>query len=141
MTGIIRDPRTGDDYEFNSRGTWVIDWLGSFILLPSSQAVYNWPQSPTGWWPAFNLDRGGGPARIKIRQGRAVCHGGGNLSFIQYYGVTLEDDNIYKKTSSIGGGGGGGGENCWTEHAIIEIDYGDGTGWHELWRGYVTVCE
>ncbi len=36
------------------------------------------------------------------------------------------------------GGGGSGCENVWL---IVEINYGDGTGWHELWSGYVLVCD
>jgi len=40
-----------------------------------------------------------------------------------------------------GSGGGGGNGNCHTEYIVVEINYGDGTGWHTLWEGYATVCE
>lgn len=39
------------------------------------------------------------------------------------------------------GGGGGWPETCPKVWIIVEINYGDGTGWHELWSGYVDDCD
>lgn len=63
VTGIVRDPKTQDDYEFHSHGTWIIDWVSSLPYLLSGQAVYSWPQ---GAWQAFNLDRGVAQSRSRF---------------------------------------------------------------------------
>ena len=140
-TGRVTNPQTGDLYQFSSNGHWVLDLGQSWILLPSSQAVYLWPQSPTGWWPGFNISNGSTAARIKVASARAVCHGGGSVSFIRFYGVQVLDDNL-RQTSDGGGGGDGGGTppGCEWQYIVVEIDHGDGT-WHELWSGMALVCE
>lgn len=47
----------------------------------------------------------------------------------------------WTRKSSFGGGGGGGGPDpCYQEYIYLEVDYGDGTGWHVVWEGYATVC-
>ncbi len=75
-TGITRNPRTGDDYEFQSSGRWDIMWVSALPYLLSSQAIYRWPRGPgDDSWSAFNLDKGGGRAKIWIDRARAVCTG------------------------------------------------------------------
>src|SRR5690606_13494318 len=133
----VRDPNTGYDYEFNSSGTWTINWVKSLVYLLSGQAVYNWP---AGSWPAFNLDRPTGIASVTVESARAVCAGPGSLHFIVFYGVKVTDSGLSMAMNG-GSGGGGGNGNCHTEYNVVEINYGDGTGWHTLWEGYATVCE
>ena len=143
-TGITRDPHTGYFYSFASSGTWTIDWVASAVYLSSGQAIYNWPQGGgDGSWPAVNQTLGQSGAKIWIRQARGVCLAVNSVSFIQFYGVRVEDPNLRREDESPGGGGGGGGgggDDCTSEWIIVEVDYGDGTGWHTLWQGYATVC-
>ncbi|MEX2152799.1 MAG: hypothetical protein WD825_05620 [Gemmatimonadaceae bacterium] len=140
-TGFVRDPNTRFMYRFSSIGRWNINWLASLIYLPSSQAIYSWPQSPTGWWDAVNVDRGNSPAKIRIKEARGYC-ATTNVHFFTYYGVEVKDDQLRTQSSGSGGGGGSGdGLNCHQEYVFIEINYGDGTGWHVWWEGYASVCE
>lgn len=142
-TALTRDPSTGYDYEFHSFGTWTIRWLSSLPYLGSSQAIYSWPQN-AGGWPAINLDRESGIATIWVDSGRAVCHGGGNVTFIRLYGVRVEDSGLTQTSSGGGGGGtwsGPGGSTCHKEYAIVEVSYDGGATWHTLWEGFATVCE
>jgi hypothetical protein len=46
-----------------------------------------------------------------------------------------------RRNASTGGGSGGGTYECHEEYVIVEINYGDGTGWHVLWEGNAMVCE
>jgi hypothetical protein len=151
LTGFLpsawaRDPNTGYQYTFPSSGTWIINWVKSLPYLSSGQAIYSWPQGGgDGSWPAYNQSLGAGGAKIWVREGRAVClTPPGNVIFVMAYGVRVEDPNVRRPGSGGGGGGGsedtGGGSDCTQEYVYLEVDYGDGTGWHTLWEGYARVC-
>lgn len=141
VTGVVKHPKTRDDYEFNSRGSWSIDWGASLVYLLSGQAVYNWPQAGGGWWPAFNLNRMTGVAQIRIAQGRGVCRANG-VDFIQFYGVEIKDPDVDFTAFTSGGAGdaAGGAASCTQEYIYIEYNNDDGTGWHLWWEGWATVC-
>ena len=42
--------------------------------------------------------------------------------------------------SSSSGGGGGSTPGCQEEYIYMDINYWDGTGWHEIWEGWALVC-
>ncbi len=109
-------------------------WWG--IIYGELADPYGRYQWPGGFWPAID----GSGREAKIGTADAVCRvfarPGGftiNVSFFRYNEVEIR----YPPTpgGGEGGGGGGGGGGCVDEWIIIEIDYGDGTGWHTWWEG------
>ncbi len=50
------------------------------------------------------------------------------------------DDQPYSPPTGGGSSGGGSSSGCYQDWIIVEINYNDGTGWHELWSGWATVC-
>jgi hypothetical protein len=151
ITGLVqaqaRDPHSGHWYSFPSTGTWTIDWVASIPYLSSSQAIYNWPQGGgDGSWPAYNLSLQAGGAKIWVTKARGFCPAPNSVQFFLFYGVRVEDPNIRRPGDGGGAGGtptGGGGtdpSDCRDEWIIIEINYGDGTGWHTWWEGWARVC-
>ncbi len=136
---------SGETYSGYSSGTWNLDLWASGLYYLAGQGVYNWPAGPyEGFWDARNVFTLA-QAYVFISQGRGACYlrpvrpgvYQKGIRFFQFYGVQVKDQQI--RSSSSGGGGGTGG-SCSFEFVIVEIDYGDGTGWHELWRGYAKVC-
>lgn len=126
-----------------SSGWWGI----IFGEMSDPYGRYNWPSNLAHpelqyMWPALDQSR----RRAQIMNADARCvllppRPGTQeyrlqVTFYKYNGVRL----WYPTRNTGGGGSGGGGWSCTQQFAILEINYGDGTGWHELWRGYVTVC-
>jgi hypothetical protein len=144
----LHPPVTSNSYQFNASGLLTMDLIQSAPLLFSSQAIYNFPRGyqAGGYWSGYNITRSQ-YAEIFVAKVRSTCElvqmpngqvfVGGRL--IQYYGVLVREA---QQEPAGGGGGGGGGpdDNCSYEFITIEINYGDGTGWHELWSGWAWVC-
>ncbi len=129
--------RDGKRFEILTTGTWQI----RHVLGPST-ASYYWPP---GRWPATD---GSGYA-ASITAADAACNfyldrarrtAGISLDFYKFYGVEVFIPG--GPAGGDGGGGSGGGSvACHEEHIVIEINYGDGTGWHVWWEGVAWICE
>lgn len=92
---------------------------------------------PDAWFPVNNNPR----LKARASYGDAQCvyvraSNSWLLHFEKVYGVRTEQTY----DADVSSGGGGGTRMCRRETIVMEIDYGDGTGWHEIWRGEVTVC-
>jgi hypothetical protein len=70
------------------------------------------------------------------------CNGGSSFGDDVSSAEDCSDDGSGYGGGSGGGDlGGGGGLSCREEYIYIEVDYGDGSGWHTWWEGWATVCE
>lgn len=122
---------------FMSSGTW--SWMGD---QGPNQARYNWPP---GYWDA--IDGSGIQVQVGSVDGTCRINDRGFVYVAfgpNYYHVNARFPRrrgYYHQTGGGGGGGGGDGTQCREEYAIVEVNYGDGTGWHVIWEGTVTVCE
>lgn len=67
-------------------------------------------------------------------------------------GEGCDSQIVYDPTQpcpGVGGGGSGGGSsedptgglNCYWDYIFVEINYGDGSGWHTWWEGWARICE
>lgn len=150
FNNLVDLPGTAVTYGVRSVGTWTMDlWASAFM---SSQAKYNWPVGPVadGYWPAYNLNTQN-RTYVKIEQALAQCDilqgPNGRLwlgtKFIRFYGVRARDNQMRVRPGSDDGNvpGGGTPPGCTWDWVILEIDYGDGTGWHELWEGWARICD
>lgn len=120
---------------FMTTGTW--SWKAD---LGPMRARYNWPP---GYWPA--IDGSGIQIQISAADGTCRVAPGGltYVSFTRYHHVNARFPRRrgYTLTGGGGGGGDGGGSGqCRQEWVIVEVNYGDGSGWHVIWEGYATVC-
>jgi hypothetical protein len=102
----------------------------------NSDAEGMWQEYP--WQP--------GMRRASVANADGHCYivpkpGGGGfdirVSLFKYNGVRIRYPS---RSTSYGGGSEGGAPNCHQEYVYLEINYGDGTGWHVIWQGYATVC-
>jgi hypothetical protein len=122
---------------FRSRGTW--SW--KFDTGPST-ARYNWPP---GYWQA--IDGSGIEVQVGSVDGTCLV-GPAQMTYVSlgpnYYFVNARFPRRRGYHFTGGGGGGGdgsGGTQCREEQVTVEVNYGDGTGWHVVYRGTATVCE
>lgn len=110
-------------------------------ILGLSSARYIFPQNwsdSQGMWPDIGPGSPAGRyARAQSADGSCSLRPGNQIkvSFFRFNGVAVR-----YPTRCTSSGGGGGQATCHTEYAYLEINYGDGTGWHVIWQGYVTVC-
>lgn len=129
-------PRPDGNFQsvtISTTGTW--SWWGEDG--PSS-AMYNWPP---GYWPA--VDGSGAEVSIGTAHGNCYPLTAGMVAVRlgpPFRWVNARWPRRRGEISPTSGGGGGGGDSCQMEYIIVEINYGDGTGWHELWEGWASVC-
>jgi hypothetical protein len=132
--GIITTSGTGTPVPFVASG--LFQKIGSHGLYPldPTSARYSFPN-------AF-FDSSNNPhIKVKASHGDAKCVynlaiGKWILIFDKIYNVEWET----RHDGTVVGGGGEPGQICIEEVWILEINYGDGTGWHEIWRGTVSRC-
>jgi hypothetical protein len=121
-----------------SRGTWSL-----MADIGPNMARYNWPP---GYWDAID----GSGIQVQVGSVEGFCRT--NDRGLVYVSFTERFHHVnarfprrrgYYRTSGGGGGGEdeGGGGQCREEYVYVEVDYGDGTGWHVIWEGTATVCE
>jgi hypothetical protein len=114
-----------------SSGTW--SWL--FDTGPM-QARYNWPP---GYWPTND----GSGVEVQVGSADGSCRGDPDglvhVSFTKFYHVNSRYPRR-RGSQYTGGDDGSGDTGCRTEYIVVEINYGDGTGWHELWEGWAQIC-
>ena len=121
---------------------WSIDVVGDFFrvgdgLSKPQRAFYGLYVVPNYWWPdKIFLGRYITVAYTDVQCSVSQAQNAMIYDFIRAYGVVAR--------YPVGGDAGGGGNygpsvTCIQEEVIAEINYGDGTGWHELWRGTTTV--
>ena len=106
-------------------GTWIaqdfdLTLSGCFLIYLNTEARVQSSGGSLLYGPAFANDAG-------------TVHNGGHI-------VPPPENEPCPPSGGAGGGGGGGGPECTQEYIILEINYNDGTGWHTLYEGYVTVC-
>lgn len=147
----VPDEISSNFYRVTSHGTWIMDFIRSIPYLATSAAVYNWPRGPRpgGYWDATR-QFDGRPAEVFISQMVGTCSivadpSGARVRVTPEWamGVRIKDPQNRRTSDGDGGGSGGGTapEGCRWEFIIIEVNYGDGTGWHELWSGNALVCD
>jgi hypothetical protein len=140
-TVYVTNPSGGKtSVTFLSWGIW--SWHSD---LGPNRARYNWPP---GYWDA--VDGSGIEVQVGSAEGTCRVNDRGNVYVAlgpKYYHVNARFPRRrgYTPTSggggSGGGGGGGGGTTCREEYVVVEVNYGDGTGWHVIWEGLAIVCE
>jgi hypothetical protein len=122
---------------FVSSGVW--EFIMSQIY-PFPWTQYRWP---SGFWDAVD----GSGRSISVGTADATCSGfvspdgrwGIRVNFYAFHDVEIRRPRGGQQQT--GGGGDTGGGTCHDEWLVLEINYGDGTGWHELWEGWGQVCE
>ncbi len=131
----------GDPYgrplPFVSSGWWGMVFSQ---LYPFPFTRYVWPD---GFWDATD----GSGRSISIGTGDASCAAiiypdgrvGVRVNFYAFHDIEIRRPRTGEQ--STGGGGDGGGGTCYQEWLVLEINYGDGTGWHVLWEGWGEVCQ
>ncbi|HEY0151325.1 MAG TPA: hypothetical protein VGB92_04965 [Longimicrobium sp.] len=123
---------------FMSSGTW--SWMAD---IGPNMARYNWPP---GYWDAID----GSGIQVQVGSVEGFCRT--NDRGYVYVAFTGRFHHVNARfprrrgyyLASGGGGGGeddGGGGQCREEYVYVEVDYGDGTGWHVIWEGTATVCD
>ncbi len=129
-------PASGSPFYITSTGTWYLTQLYG----NPSYGLYRWPP---GRWAAMDMSG----RTVSIQSALGVCTAyidyarrvaGIRVNYGHFYGVV-----IYPPLSPASGGtgAGGNGSNCHNEYIVIEINIGDGTGWHVWWEGWARVCE
>ena len=132
--GIITTLATGTPVPFIAYG--LFQKIGSNALYPLDQfsARYSFPN-------AFFNSTNNPYLKVKASHGDAKCIYNAALNrwaliFEKIYNVEWET----RHDGTVPGGGGAPGQVCIQEVWVLEINYGDGTGWHEIWRGTVSRC-
>lgn len=133
--GIVTTIATGTPVPFIAYG--LFQKIGSHGIFPLDQrrARYSFP---SGFFDSTNNPN----LKVKASHGDAFCSYNFGLQrwaliFDKVYNVEWET----RHDGTIPGSGGGDpGQVCIQEVWILEINYGDGTGWHEIWRGTVSRC-
>lgn len=138
---IIPVPTPGGGFPENKSvmfsGLWVLEsYIGGY---GSSSAYYIFPP---GYFPAAD----GSGVQVTVGKGLANCSyvqgGQYTVTFYRYYQVNGRWPR--SRPASNGGGyvgpGGGTPDGCSWDFSILEINYGDGTGWHTIWEGWALWC-
>jgi hypothetical protein len=97
---------------------------------------------PAGYWPAVD----GSGVQAQAESADATCvwtfPAPGTLridiGFYRYHRVNTRWPR--RRGVSNGSGGGGAPPGCHYEYIYLEVNYGDGTGWHVIWEGNALVC-
>ena len=114
---------------------------------PEPEGRYN---VPPGYWPSPD----GSGIEVQANTAVGVCSAQDyyvgpfmwrhfHFHITGFTGVNVRWPKPYSNTSNPAGGSGGssgGGTGCRWEYIYIDVDYGDGTGWHEVWEGWAQVC-
>jgi hypothetical protein len=118
---------------FMSTGIW--SWNAD---LGPSMARYNWPP---GYWDA--LDGSGIQVQVGAVDGACRMNDRGRV-YVAFTGPFHFVNARFPRRRGyrLASGGSGSDETeCREEYVIVEVHYGDGTGWHVIWEGMATVCE